>query len=246
MRKEGKTGLTESTPKRTLFGAGTIHKGLKYTAPTYALTSDQTIVSGKTYYTRSGSSPNYVYTPVTTQSSSALSTYYEVSTPGGWNFGTTCVGATNGGSTLTITPEFVDVTYDGNNLKVKGLKKKVGETATLAVNFAELTSDLIATSVIATSQTSEEDSSMNLIESKPDIESSDYWENIAFVGKMLTGENVIAILDNALCTSGLPLQGQNRNSSTIAATFECHVELDDDSDMDTLPYHIYYPKSSDS
>lgn len=30
MSKEGKTGVTEKTPKNILFGAGTIHKGLKY------------------------------------------------------------------------------------------------------------------------------------------------------------------------------------------------------------------------
>ena len=28
--KEGKTGVTKNTPKNILFGAGTIHKGLKY------------------------------------------------------------------------------------------------------------------------------------------------------------------------------------------------------------------------
>ena len=243
MGREGKTGLSESTPKKTLFGAGTIHKGLAYTPPTYTLTSDSSIVSGKTYYTRSGSSPNYVYTAVTSPSAGSLSTYYEAS-GGGWNFNTTCVGATNGGSTLTIAPEFVDVAYDGNNLKVKGLKKKVGETATLAVNFAELSSDLIKASTIATSQTATEDSTMDLIESKPDIEDSDYWTNIAFVGLTLEGKKVIAILENALCTSGLPIQGQNRNSATIAATFECHVDLDDDIDMATLPWKIYYPKNS--
>jgi hypothetical protein len=242
MGKEGRTGLSEATPKKTLFGAGTIHKGLAYTAPTYTLTSDTAIVSGKTYYTRSGTSPNYTYTAVTTPVAGSLSSYYELS-GGGWNFGTTCVGATNGGSTLTITPEFVDVPYDGNNLKVKELKKKVGETATLAVNFAELSSDLIKASTIATSQTATEDSTMDLIESKPDIDDDDFWDNIAFVGLTLEGKKIIAILDNALCTSGLPIQGQNRNSSTIAATFESHVELDDDSDMTTLPWHIYYPKT---
>lgn len=46
----------------------------------YTLTSDTTIVSGKTYYTRSGTSPNYVYTPVTNPSAASLNTYYEKST----------------------------------------------------------------------------------------------------------------------------------------------------------------------
>lgn len=48
---------------------------------TYTLTSDNAIVTGKTYYTRSGTSPNYVYTPVTTPVSGSLNTYYEMTTP---------------------------------------------------------------------------------------------------------------------------------------------------------------------
>lgn len=194
MGKEGKTGVSPDTPKNVFFGAGTIHKGLKYTSGI------------------------------------------------GWNFSTTCVGATNGGSTLTITPEFYDVPVDGANVPIKGLKKKVGEICTLEVNFAELTEDLIKTSTVASSTTASDDDAMNLIESKPDLEDSDYWENIAFVGKLLDGRNVIAILENALCTSGLPISGTNREGATIAATFACHADIDDNTDLDTLPWKIYYPK----
>lgn len=43
----------------------------------YALTSDSAIVSGKTYYTRTGTSPDYTYTAVTSPSSGNLSSYYE-------------------------------------------------------------------------------------------------------------------------------------------------------------------------
>ena len=50
----------------------------KDTQPTtFALTSDEDIVAGKTYYTRSGTSPDYVYTPVDTPVKADLSNYYE-------------------------------------------------------------------------------------------------------------------------------------------------------------------------
>ena len=45
---------------------------------TYALTEDEDIVEGKTYYTRSGTSPDYVYTPVQSPVKASLGTYYEV------------------------------------------------------------------------------------------------------------------------------------------------------------------------
>ena len=45
---------------------------------TYALTEDEDIVEGKNYYTRSGTSPNYVYTLVENPVKASLGTYYEV------------------------------------------------------------------------------------------------------------------------------------------------------------------------
>jgi hypothetical protein len=44
---------------------------------TYAPTEDVDIVEGKTYYTRSGTSPNYVYTPVAEPEAASLDSYYE-------------------------------------------------------------------------------------------------------------------------------------------------------------------------
>lgn len=60
---------------RTTLGAADV------SGATYVLTSDSTIKTGKTYYTRSGTSPNYTYTPVGTPVAGSLSSYYEVSSP---------------------------------------------------------------------------------------------------------------------------------------------------------------------
>lgn len=191
MAKEGRTGATKETPKNILFGAGTIHKNLKY----------------------SGDS---------------------------WNFLESIIGATSGGSKLTITPEITPVEVDGALVKVKGLDVKTGETATMEVNFIELTKELILASTFGQEGTST-DTLYDLIESKADITEGDYFDNIAFVGKTLDGRNVIAILDNALCTSGFSQEGKNKEGSVGAYTFECSA--DPDTDLDKLPWHIYYPKA---
>lgn len=188
--KHGNNGVSDKTVKNIVFGAGTIHKGLKY----------------------AGSS---------------------------WNFDTTCVGATKGGSTLSITPEFYQVEPDGSTVAIKDFKRKVGETAKLEVNFLELTADLIKSAVIGADGTSA-DTNYNVIESKEAIAEGDYWENIAFVGETLNGENIIVILDNALCTSGLTLEGKNKEEGVGKYTFECHADASES--LTTLPYHIYYPK----
>ena len=50
--------------------------------PTYGKTSDVAIVEGKTYYTRSGSSGSYVYTPVANPVVADIGSYYEVTDEG--------------------------------------------------------------------------------------------------------------------------------------------------------------------
>ena len=104
-----------------------------------------------------------------------------------------------------------------------------------------MTEEIIKASVIGKDGTSS-DSNYSLIESKASIEEGDYWENIAFVGKTLEGKNVIVIIDNALCTSGFEIGGENKKESVGKYTFESHADLT--SDLDMLPYHIYYPKAA--
>lgn len=191
--KAGKTGVTTGTPKNILFGAGTVHKNLKYNS------------SAKT-----------------------------------WNFEESIIGATSGGSKLSIVPEFVDVEADGALVVVKGLKVKTGETAEMELNLLELTKDIIKSAIIGKDGTSS-DTNYDLIESKADIEEGDYLENIAFVGKKLDGKNIIVIMDNALCTSGFESEGKNKEAGVGKYTFVCHADLE--SELDTLPYHIYYPKT---
>lgn len=194
MAKAGKTGVSKNTPKNILFGAGTIHKGLKYTT-------------------------------------------------GAWNMDESIVGATSGGSKLSIVPEVTNIEVDGALVKAKGLSVKTGETATMEINFIELTEDLIKASTLGKTGTSEDTTGYNVIVPKADIEAGDYWENIAFVGKTVEGKNIIAILENALCTSGFEQEGKNKEGSIGKYTFESYAELT--GDLDTLPWKIYYPKASE-
>lgn len=189
----GKNGVTADTVKNILFGAGTIHKGLKHTGGT-------------------------------------------------WNFAETLVGATSGGSKLSIVPEVYDVPVDGADVLVKGLRVKTGEKATLEVNFIELSTDVIAAAAMGAVSADADVTGYKKIESKADIEVGDYWENIAFVGKMLNNKPVVAILDNALCTTGFETEGKNKEGAVGKYTFECHA--DPDTDMDKLPWRIYYPEGT--
>ncbi len=162
-------------------------------------------------------------------------------TGGTWNFEESLVGATSGGSKLSIVPEVYDVPVDGADVLVKGLRVKTGEKATLEVNFIELSTDVIAAAAMGVLGKSDV-TGYDMIESKPDIEVGDYWGNIAFVGKMLNNQPVIAILDNALCTTGFETEGKNKEGAVGKYTFECHADAS--GDMDKLPWRIYYPQGA--
>lgn len=157
-----------------------------------------------------------------------------------WNFEESLIGATSGGNKLSIVPEITSIEADGALVKVKELDVKQGEKALMELNMLELTEELIKKALFAKDGVST-DANYNLIESKADIEEGDYLENIAFVGKNMKGQNIIVILDNALCTSGLEVEGKPKEGSVVKYTFECSADLT--SDLQTLPWHIYYPKA---
>lgn len=232
------SGITENTPKTIMLGAGTIHEGLEFTPNAYELTSDTDITAGKTYYTRSGSAGSYTYTKVTSPTKSDISTYYEA-TGGVWNFESSLICATSGGSKLSITPEFYDIPVDGALVKVKGLTAKVGETATLEINPIELTPNVLKMAVIGDETTATDAIGYNEITSRANIESGDYLTHAGYVGKTIEGKPIIIIFDNALCTSGLELEGKNKEAAVPKFTFECFADLSPEAD--TLPWHIYYP-----
>lgn len=184
------SGITENTPKTIMLGAGTIHKGLKFSESV-------------------------------------------------WNFEESLICATSGGSKLSIVPEFYDVPIDGALVKVKGLTVKVGETATLEINPIELTPEILKMALIGDEAAAVDATGYNEITSRAVINNGDYLENMGYVGKTIEGKPIIIIFDNALCTSGLELEGKNKEAAVPKFTFECFADLSPEAD--TLPWHIYYP-----
>lgn len=160
-------------------------------------------------------------------------------TDGKWNFEESLIGATSGGSKFSIVPEFMDVEVDGALVAVKGLKQKVGETATMEVNFVEMTPDLLKMCVVGDVAVSTDYEGYSEIKSRARIQESDYIENLAYVGKKADGTPIIIIFEQAICTSGLEVEGKNKEAGVFAGTFECVADISPEAD--TLPWRILYP-----
>lgn len=160
-------------------------------------------------------------------------------TEGVWNFEESLICATSGGSKLSIVPEFYDVPVDGALVKVKGLTVKVGETATLEINPIEMKPDILKMAVIGDEAASDTATGYSELTSRAVVSEGDYVTGLGYVGKTIEGKPIIIIFDNALCTSGLELEGKNKEAAVPKFTFECFADLTPEAD--TLPWHIYYP-----
>lgn len=156
---------------------------------------------------------------------------------GGWTGD--CIGATSGGGKVAITSELVDIELDGALVKTKGLTIKQGGTASMEINFVELSTDILKTTTLFAEGESDADG-FAVLKDKARIVEGDYLENFGFVGYTADGsKQIVVIFDYAICTSGLELEGKNKENSVIKATLEACAAID--SDLDTLPVRIYYP-----
>ena len=151
-----------------------------------------------------------------------------------------CIGATSGGGKVAIAGELTDIELDGALVKVKGLTIKQGGTASIEVNFVELSTDMLKTTTLF--EVGESDAEgFTMLKDKAHLTEGDYLENFGFVGMTADGsKQIIVIFDYALCTSGLELEGKNKENAVIKATLEASAAID--GDLDTLPVRIYYPE----
>lgn len=151
-----------------------------------------------------------------------------------------CIGATSGGGKVSITGEFKDIELDGALVKVKGLTVKQGGTASMEINFVELSTDMLKLTTLFEEGTSEADG-FTMLKDKAHITEGDYLENFGFVGQTADGSRqIVVIFDYAICTSGLELEGKNKENAVIKATLEACAAID--GGLDTLPIRIYYPE----
>ena len=142
------------------------------------------------------------------------------------------IGATSGGNSVEIKGEIVNIELDGALVKVKGLAVMQGGTATMECNFAELSEDVLKMGLVGTAKN-------GVISPKANIEEGDYVPGFAFVGKTANGaKEIVVVFENALCTSGLKIEGKAKENSVVALTMEAYAE--NEGDLDTIPVKIIY------
>lgn len=245
-----KSGITQTTPNDFLLNAGVVFKNFawvwrkatdaeKTAGKGITIVADTEVETDTTIHISKVKNPGVSFIKL-------ASDYAEPAVDdviiGAWDDAEENVlGATSGGNKLSIMSEITQIEVDGALVKVKGLTQKMGETGSLETNLAQHTKESFIRAIIG----KEEDSLVKgytQLTTKSLIEASDYLDNIAFVGTMSDGTECVAILENALCTSGLELETKNKETAVLKATFECNADFDDAHD--TLPIYIFVPNKA--
>lgn len=239
-----RSGINSKTPDDFLLGAGTVFKNLKYvyrkaeqgTEGAMEVVED-TIEETEGKIQLKSLTPDVSFIGVAKNYTPAVGDYVL----GEWDDSEeNILGATSGGNKLSIVSELTSIEVDGTNVKVKGLTQKIGETASLETNLAQHTVESFKRAIVGKEEESLIKGYVQIV-TKPLLELSDYLDNIAFVGNMTDGTEIIVILENAICTSGLEIEGKNKENSVFKAVFEASADFAGNV-FDTLPIYIFYPK----
>jgi hypothetical protein len=149
------------------------------------------------------------------------------------------LGATNGGGRISVVGEFIPVEVDGALVNVKGLVVKQGGKVTCEVNYAELSTNVMKMATLFEEGESDAEG-FTMLKDKAAITEGDYVENFGFVGYTLNNaKQIIFIMENALCTSGMELEAKPKEQAVVKLTMEAYAN--NEGDLDTLPVKIYYP-----
>ncbi len=242
-----KSGINSQTPNDFLLGAGVVFKNFKYVysestetaAGALEVVADDA-VEGENQIRIGKLNPGVSFIGIASDYASPAVGDYVI---GAWTDDEEHVlGATNGGNKLSIVPEITPIEVDGATVEIKGLNQKTGEKGELTVNLAQHTVESLKRAIVG----KEVDSLIKgytQIETKSLIELSDYLDNIAYVGTMTDGTEIIAIMENAICSSGLELEGKNKETAVVATTFKSTADFAGGV-YDKLPIYIYYPKKA--
>lgn len=242
-----KSGINSNTPNDFLLGAGVVFKNFKYvyskvedeTDGALQVVADGTVETDKTIQLSKLKSDKSFIGLAQTYASPAVGDYVI----GSWTDDEEHVlGATNGGNKLSIVPEITPIEVDGAVVEIKGLNQKTGERGTMEINLAQHTVESLKRAIVG----KEVDSLIKgyiQIQTKSLIELSDYLDNIAFVGTKTDGTEIIVIMENVICSSGLELDNKNKETSVTATTFKATADFASGV-YDTLPIYIFYPKKS--
>lgn len=152
------------------------------------------------------------------------------------------LGATRGGNEFDSGREIKEIEVDGTIAPLKGFRRRSRVAPKLTVNLLELTVDALKAAIAGSSVAAYPASPATKTHDEITggaIKDTDYITNVAYVGTLSGAtEDVIIILDNCLCESGLQLSTAQGDEAVITLEFMAHALP---SAPNTEPFRIRWP-----
>lgn len=142
------------------------------------------------------------------------------------------IGATSGGGSFSVTPEFRNIAedLDGARMKIKGLMAMDNVEVKLTTTIKEITIENLKLAMGAVTSTA------TSLKPKFTIEDTDYIKNVVWAGSMASSDKLIVIImENVMNTAGLNFTFEDKGSGGIEVELEPFVDL---ASMEDIPVEV--------
>lgn len=154
-----------------------------------------------------------------------------------------CIGATNGGVSVTATPDIREVEHDGKmERKEKGMERIVGWNVSASATAMELTDTNLTSSLLE-----KDDTGTKFIKYTPKsgiLQDTDY-SDLLVIGRAADGQKMIVVIRDTFNNQGFSLTTESKNEGKMEMAYDGHYTIDIDvlSDEEPkAPFEIYYGK----
>jgi hypothetical protein len=158
------------------------------------------------------------------------------------NYGETgerLLGATRGGTEFVIEQEVHLPEIDGAKGALRGTRRIVESIARVSCELLEMTREnmmlVIAGSTSVTVGVAPD--SYNSVRRTRELSEADYLINVAIVGELANGEEIVVVLYNALNDEEVSIAQEDRNEATLPVAFTAHF---DPAEMNVEPWELRF------
>lgn len=158
------------------------------------------------------------------------------------------LGATRGGTEFTIEQEVHMPEIDGAKGPLKGTRRIIESIARINTELLEMTHENFLLAISGADSThvaaaagppavAEHES----IRRSRELAEMDYFTNVAVVGELADGREVIVLLYNTLNEEAVTIGQEDRNEAVLPLAFTAHY---DPADLATEPWEIRFPTAA--
>jgi hypothetical protein len=152
----------------------------------------------------------------------------------------TPLGATAGGVSVAIEQSYRKIEVDGTYIMdVMGLNRIESATCTIKASMKELSAETLRLGLNGTIE-DEAPAGTKVIRSQRFIEEGDYIPNMAVVGNMSNGTQVIFMVDNGLVKSSMELETKDNEETVYELEITANASYQQLANNE-FPWRIFYP-----